>query len=253
MPPVYLSFERPRRFVVCSGFSPLPALPQSAERIPQERRHHLDPIKKRPRPPSLRAAAAYLQDALETDGAHVISVQYFGDDKAEIVKTIAAASSRSDYVVITGGVSAGDYDYVPRVLRELGGQLALERILMRPGAPLVGATVNGASVFAMSGNPAACVIQFELFVRSVIRRTLGLENKQFPASGKLKYPIHLKPMTLTRILRGEAVIKNGEVWIDTQMAQSPGVISGFAAANCLIRLDESDAAAGAIVPLHWLR
>ncbi|GMA62143.1 molybdopterin molybdotransferase MoeA [Alicyclobacillus fastidiosus] len=194
----------------------------------------------------------YLEDALERDGCLVESVQVVQDDKTAIATAIVEASVRFDYVLLTGGVSAGDFDFVPGVLRELGGELVLERVLMRPGAPLVGTRLNQSTIFAMSGNPAACLIQFELFVRPTIRKTLGWEVQQFPDTGKLQTAIRLKPMKLVRILRAKAVIRHGEVWVDTGMAQSPGVVSGFAIANCLVRLDENEVEPGTVVPLRWI-
>lgn len=196
---------------------------------------------------------SYLTDALERDGITTVSVQYVGDDVKAITEAIAIACDQSDYVLVTGGVSAGDFDYVPFVLRKLGGELALERVLMRPGAPFIATRVNNATVFAMSGNPAACLIQFELFVRPAMNRSLGLDDVQFPASGKLRGALQLKPLKLVRILRAKAIIENGEVWVDTGMAQSPGVLSGFATANCLIRLDENYLTEGKVMPLRWLQ
>lgn len=193
-----------------------------------------------------------LTDALERDGCKVVSVDYVGDHRVAIGTAVTQAALRADYLLVTGGVSAGDFDHVPGVLRELGAELALERVLIRPGARLVATRLNDAVVFAMSGNPAACLIQFELFVRPSIRKTLGLEETSFPDSGKLQHSMHLKALPLVRVFRAEAAIRDGEVWVNTALAQSAGVISGFATANCLVRMDTSDCAAETVVPLRWL-
>jgi molybdopterin molybdotransferase len=56
-----------------------------------------------------------------------------------------------------------------------------------------------------------------------------------------------------RILRATAAIEDGQVRVHPGVSQSPGVLSSLASANCLIRMDESDALPGTVVPLRWLR
>lgn len=195
---------------------------------------------------------AYLVDALEQDGARVVSVEHVTDDREAIHGAILQAAARADYVLLTGGVSAGDFDFVPGILSELGPKPVIERVLMRPGAPFVATRLKRTTVFAMSGNPAAGLIQFEMFVRPVIRKSLGIFDEPFAASGKLTFGIELKPMKHVRVLRARAYVQSGEVLVDARMAQSPGAVAGFADANCFIRADENAYTAGAIVPLRWL-
>jgi molybdopterin molybdotransferase len=195
---------------------------------------------------------AYLVDAVEQDGARVVSVQQVTDDREAIRQAILQAAASADYVLMTGGVSAGDFDFVPGILKEIGPRPVVERVLMRPGAPFVATRLNRTNVFAMSGNPAAGLIQFEMFVRPVIRKSLGMADQPFTASGKLAFGIELKPMKHVRILRAHAYVQAGEIWVDARMAQAPGVVSGFSDSNCLIRADHDQYAVGAVVPLRWL-
>lgn len=196
---------------------------------------------------------AFLTGSLEMDGAVINGVKYVFDQPDLIKQALTEAIPVSDYVILTGGVSAGDFDFVPHVLQELGSGLALKKVLMRPGSPFVLTTLGTTTVFALSGNPAAGFVQFECLVRSTIRRTLGLTPPIFPASGKLKHALDLKPIKHVRVFRAHASIEDGVVWVDTDMAQSSGVVSSFAHANCLVRLDESQLSAGAVVPLHWFK
>lgn len=196
---------------------------------------------------------AFLTGSLEMDGAKIQAVHYVADHPELIEQTIKEAVNDSDYVILTGGVSAGDFDYVPNVLRKLGGELALQKVLMRPGSPFVLTTIGSTTVFALSGNPAAGFVQFECFVRPTVRASLGYQLPIFPASGKLRHALELKPIKHVRIFRAKATVEDGVIWIDTDMAQSSGVVSSFAYANCLVRLDESSLPAGAVVPLKWFK
>ncbi|WDL96251.1 molybdopterin molybdotransferase MoeA [Alicyclobacillus sp. ALC3] len=195
---------------------------------------------------------AYLSGALTTDGIAVTECSYVEDSRDAIRTALVKAVASSDFVILTGGVSAGDYDYVPRVIADLGGQIAVRRVLMRPGSPLVAATVEGAVVFALSGNPAAGFVQFETLVRPVLRQAMGWHDEPFPASGRLLHTVKQKPVRHTRILRGAARIEGGVVVVDTEMAQAAGQISSFASANCLVRLDEPHVEAGTVLPLRFL-
>jgi molybdopterin molybdotransferase len=195
---------------------------------------------------------AFLRGALTADELHVRQCETLSDDRRQIRQALAAACAQSDVVITTGGVSAGDYDYLPGILQELSGHLHVRKVLIRPGAPFVAAKVGAATVFALSGNPAASFVQFETLVRPVLRAALGWADEPFPASGKLLHDMELKPVQHTRILRAHASIHQGEVLVDAQMPQSSGQVSSFSKANCLIRLDAPSVPKGTVVPLRWL-
>lgn len=194
-----------------------------------------------------------LESAVEDAGAEVVSTTFVDDNPERLQEVLRSAARSADFVLTTGGVSKGDHDHLPRILHELGATVAMEQVLMRPGSPFLVARMNKATVFAMSGNPAACFAQFACFVRPTIRRSLGLPDGAFPVSGRLGHDVALKSIKHVRILRAKADIVEGMVRVDVRLAQSPGVVSSFVDANCLIRLDEDELPAGAVVPLQWLR
>lgn len=194
-----------------------------------------------------------LETAVVEDGAEVVSIEFVDDDPKHLHDALQRAIQTADYVLTTGGVSVGDFDYVPHVLHALGARVAVEKVLMRPGSPFLVASAGKATVFAMSGNPAACFAQFTSFVRPAIRKSLGLSTRVFPSSGLLVNDVALKSIKHVRVLRAHADIVDGVVQVNVGLAQSPGVMSSFVHANCLIRLDEDEVPAGTVVPLQWLR
>lgn len=195
---------------------------------------------------------AYLRGTLASDGARVVNCLYIPDHRDEIRAAIAAAASDSDAILLTGGVSAGDFDYVPGVVTELADEVAVTRVMMRPGSPFVAARIGQTAIFAMSGNPAAGFVQFEALVRPALRKSVGWQDDPFPATAKLAHPLTLKPVKHTRILRATARIHQSEVLVDAEMAQSSGQISSFSRANCLIRIDDSHLPAQTVVPVRFL-
>lgn len=195
----------------------------------------------------------FIQGALAEEGIRVSHIEYIEDDKDKIREAIQDATKNHDYVIVTGGISAGDLDFVPSVIKDLTGNLDVEKVLMRPGAPFIVSQVGNCTVFALSGNPAASFIQFETLVRPVIRTTLGMSDAGFALRGTIVHDIHLKPIKHTRILRAAATYEDGRITIDATMAQSPGVMSGFAFANCLVRLNESSYNAGSALPIRLFK
>ena len=78
-----------------------------------------------------------------------------------------------DIVVLSGGVSAGKFDFVPDVLRELGVQAHFHKVRMKPGKPLLFGTRGNTLVFGLPGNPVSSFVGFELFVRPALRKMGG--------------------------------------------------------------------------------
>ena len=65
----------------------------------------------------------------------------------------------SDAILMTGGVSMGDYDYVPDVIKDLGGDIVFHGLPIRPGKPVLGAaTKNGKLLLGLPGNPISATI-----------------------------------------------------------------------------------------------
>ena len=97
------------------------------------------------------------------------------DTKASLREHLAGAASGegADLLVTTAGVSVGEHDLVRDVLTELGCEMKLWRIRMRPGAPLGFGLWGGRPWIGLPGNPVSTMVTFELFVRPAIRRLLG--------------------------------------------------------------------------------
>jgi molybdopterin molybdotransferase len=99
------------------------------------------------------------------------------DDRCELASLIdmALAQSRPQIIVSTGGVSAGDRDYVLRTLEDRGAAIRFHGVSMRPGKPVLFATLPcGALYFGLPGNPVAALLGVRFFVMAAIREMVGL-------------------------------------------------------------------------------
>ena len=94
------------------------------------------------------------------------------DDPAILRAAINDARS-ADLIVSSGGVSVGEHDHVKAVLAELGAELSLWRVNMKPGKPVAIARLGATPYYGLPGNPVSSVVSFWLFVRPAIRAALG--------------------------------------------------------------------------------
>ncbi len=102
--------------------------------------------------------------------------EYFGiakDTKSSTQNVIEKAMSESDVILVSGGVSAGDFDCVPDTLKECGFNLLIENIAIKPGKPTVFGTNGKQFVFGMPGNPVSTFVLFEILVRPFLMRMMG--------------------------------------------------------------------------------
>jgi len=87
------------------------------------------------------------------------------DTEEVIEKAIARALTETDVVVLTGGVSMGDFDYVPRIMERLGVRILFDSIAVQPGRPTTFGVAGNKLIFGLPGNPVSSFIQFELLVK----------------------------------------------------------------------------------------
>lgn len=102
--------------------------------------------------PTLGALLARLQ------WCDVIRRSHVADTLASVVSALEVALAESDAVVLTGGVSMGDTDYVPAAIQQLGGEIVFHRLPMRPGRPVLGATYQGKPIIGLPGNPVSVAV-----------------------------------------------------------------------------------------------
>jgi molybdopterin molybdotransferase len=95
------------------------------------------------------------------------------DTEAEIDSALRTALAEHDVVIISGGVSAGDFDFVPVVLRRNNVRLLFEKIAVKPGKPTVFGQSEQAYCFGLPGNPVSTFVVFELLVRPFLCRLMG--------------------------------------------------------------------------------
>jgi len=117
---------------------------------------------------------------------------YFGiarDTEGEIDSLLRRALCESDVVLVSGGVSVGDYDLVPAILKRNGVEMLFESIAMKPGKPTHFGVSDQAFCFGLPGNPVSTFVVFELLVKPFLLKLMGCDDRPANVIMPLEEPI----------------------------------------------------------------
>jgi molybdopterin molybdotransferase len=188
------------------------------------------------------ANGAGLESALRALGVTDVTVTRFGDREAEIGAWLRLALEEADVVLTSGGVSAGDFDYVPSVFESLGGHRRFWKVAIKPGKPnYFGVRDRGASralFFGLPGNPVGALLSFERLVRPAMLK-LGGRGEVAPRrlEATLGAPLEKSPGRLEWV-RGVLGQGHGGLTVMPLPQRDSHMLTGLARADCLIRFPE---------------
>ena len=146
---------------------------------------------KKPGKAKIRNSNAYQLIALLDDMG--VDPVYYGivkDNEESIELAIKRAFDENDTVLLTGGVSVGDFDLVPHTIKKLGMEIHFNELAIKPGKPVLFASLDNKLCFGLSGNPVSSFFQFEVLCRPVIFRQMGFDFNpvliEFELAGNIK-------------------------------------------------------------------
>jgi len=129
---------------------------------------------------------------LRASGAAVRPMAIVADDAAAMQAALRSAAHEADLVITTGGISVGDEDHVREALRDLGGDLAVLSVAMKPGKPLAAGRIGDAVFIGLPGNPIAALAGAIAFVRPLLARMTGTASVA-PIRAHAGFDIHHAP------------------------------------------------------------
>lgn len=180
------------------------------------------------------ANSVMLGAALAQLGVKHISVLRAEDDLQVLQEVLTQALFEADLVLLTGGVSVGDYDFVVAAAKNCGVKQAFHRIRQKPGKPLFFGSKYQKIVFGLPGNPSSVLTCFYQYVLPAIGRMMGKDLRLETAEAVLTHN-YAKVPGLTHFLKGR--LHNGNV--TPLHAQESFRLHSFAEADCLIILEEA--------------
>ncbi|MCP1148255.1 gephyrin-like molybdotransferase Glp [Bacillus pumilus] len=170
-------------------------------------------------------------------GGEPLDLGGVSDDFDKSYQAVKAALEKVDFLITTGGVSVGDFDFLPAIYEKLGAEVLFNKVAMRPGSvTTVAAMPNGQLLFGLSGNPAACFVGFELFVKPMIYKW-SLKKQPFPdfAEAKLTHDFP-KANPFTRFVRAALQFTGSQLSVTPTGLDKSSAVTSIAEANCFIVL-----------------
>jgi molybdopterin molybdotransferase len=141
---------------------------------------------------------------------------------------------KEDALVLSGGVSMGEYDLVEKVLKDMGAEFFFDAVAIRPGKPAVFVFCQGKPVFGLPGNPVSTMVTFELFVAPVIDLLSGAEARSLPlVEVRLGAALKEKP-GMTHFLPARVEWRGPAPEVKALQWQGSGDIAALAKANCFL-------------------
>lgn len=201
-------------------------------------------------PGKIRNSNSPMLEALVREaGGEPIMLGAIVDDLELARGKLKQALESHDFVITTGGVSVGDYDIMGDLVREQSGEMLFNKVTMRPGSVTTAAVREGKLLLALSGNPGACFVGFQLFARPVIGLMQGAAQPFLPEWTATLGTDYLKVNNYTRFVRARLEIREGSLYAFPAGLDESSVMVTIKDSDCLIIVppEERGLSAGAKV------
>jgi len=175
-----------------------------------------------------------LQSALQSLDFVDITLTKVIDDYTSTVSSIKKAISENDVVLISGGISVGDYDFVGKALEELNVEQVFYKVRQKPGKPLFFGKKENKVIFALPGNPASALSSFYVYVYPTLQRLSGETDFSLNRITVKSESNYFKKGDRAQFLKG--YLKDGKATI--LEGQSSAMLHTFALANVLVYVPE---------------
>lgn len=185
----------------------------------------------------IRNSNAYMLYAqIKQMGAEPFYLGKIPDDFPSTVLALQQALESYDCVITTGGVSVGDYDFILAAHQEIGAQNLFDKVTMRPGSVTSASVRDHQLLFGLSGNPSACFVGCELFVRPWVEKQLGRKNSASIRTEAILQADFPKVNPFTRFVRSIAFLEKGRLVVEPSGKDKSNMIHSLIHANALMVL-----------------
>ena len=185
-------------------------------------------------PGKIRNSSAYMiQAVLREWGMECDIYGIVSDNSSHIAGAIDVCAQKYDVILTTGGVSVGDYDFLNTSLEELGAEILLWKVKMKPGMAFVAAMHKEKLVLALSGNPSAAAATLYLIGGAVLSYMSGKRGLPWEKIKVRMYHDFPKSSKGRRFIPGSLCVKDGEAYLDSCVAQGNGILSSWHSCNVI--------------------
>ena len=178
--------------------------------------------------------AKMLLSALYSLKFYDVTIHKVKDDYNKTVQTLNTAINENDLVIITGGISVGNYDFVGKALKELKVDELFYKVKQKPGKPLFYGKKGDTQIFALPGNPAAALSCFYIYVHIALQKMMNRKALELPRTQAKSISYFEKKGDRPQFLK--AIYENGKVEI--LEGQNSSMLQTFALSNALVYAPE---------------
>ncbi|OEK08180.1 molybdopterin molybdenumtransferase MoeA [Flavivirga aquatica] len=176
-----------------------------------------------------------LQNALYHLKFYDISIHKIEDDYEKTKAKLESVIQDNDLVIVTGGISVGDYDFVGKALLELKTEVIFYKVKQKPGKPLFFGKKDDTLIFALPGNPAAALTCFYVYVNIALQKMMNREIIELPRVKAISKSNFEKKGDRPQFLK--AIYNTDEVEI--LEGQNSSMLQTFALSNALVFVPET--------------
>ncbi len=176
-----------------------------------------------------------LQNALNNLNFYDITLHKVADDYEKTKSKLQSVLNQNDLVIVTGGISVGDYDFVGKSLLELNTEEIFYKVKQKPGKPLYFGKKEDTYIFALPGNPAAALSCFYAYVYIALQKMMNREALELPRIKAKSLSNFEKRGDRPQFLK--AIHNNGDVEI--LEGQNSSMLQTFALSNALVFIPET--------------
>ena len=173
--------------------------------------------------------------ALLDSGIKNITNYEVNDDFLNTKNSIEKALNENDILVVSGGISVGDYDFVKAALEELKVETLFYKVNQKPGKPLLVGKIDDKLIFALPGNPAASLTCFYIYVQPILNKIAGEINATTTSQKEMAHDFTVKN-TRSQFLKASFI----ENEVSVLSHQNSSMLNTFALSNCLIHIPEGN-------------
>lgn len=153
------------------------------------------------------------------------------DDLKSLEKNIKSALAENDILLLSGGVSEGDYDFVKDSLKNIGAKQIFWKVNQKPGKPIAFYGYKDKFIFGLPGNPVSVMVCFEIYVRPLIRKIMGYKNLFRPViHAKASHDFKNKNGR-TNFVRVVLEKKDGQYFFNSTGLQGSGILTSMIKAD----------------------
>jgi len=209
-------------------------------------------VDEHPLPWQIRRSNAYaLQAAFQQMGHHADQF-HISDNEESLVRELKKIFKNYELIILSGGVSKGKYDFVPKTLEQLDVKKLFHQVSQKPGKPLWFGQSESHTVFALPGNPVSTYMCFYRYIKPWLEKSIGLKSEK--SFAMLATNFQFKP-TLTYFLQVKTVNELGKLMAYPHAGGGSGDFANLKDVNGFLELPahQTEFKTGDIFPFYSFR